>query len=61
MNCPACNSKNILEGFLSSHYGVTFTEKGTENKLRPNAYKIEAKACRDCGQLFDLCIILKER
>lgn len=60
MNCPECNSEHVMIGRISSLYGVTFTEKGTENKLRPNAYKIECAARKDCGKLFDFRIKLKQ-
>jgi len=57
VKCPVCNSENVMDGLLVSNYGLTFTVKGTENKLRPKAYRVEAKACGDCGKLFDLYII----
>ena len=57
MKCPECSSENIMDGLLVSNYGLTFTVKGTENKLRPQAYRVEAKACGDCGKLFDLRIV----
>ena len=57
MKCPECGSERILDGKLQGYGGVVFIEKGTENKLRPNAYKTECKACLDCGTVFDLHII----
>jgi len=61
MNCPNCNSVNVMEGSMAGHYGVHFIKKGTENKLRPDAYKVECKACEDCGAMFDFRIKLKEK
>lgn len=57
IKCPNCNSVNVLEGKLQGYGGVVFVEKGTENKLRPNAWKTECKACTDCGAVFDFCIV----
>ena len=57
MKCPGCGSERILNGILQGYGGVAFVEKGTENKLRPTAYKTECKACLDCGTVFDLHII----
>lgn len=37
--------------------GIAFVEKGTENKLRPNAWKTECKTCTDCGAVFDFRIV----
>ncbi|MBQ8404782.1 MAG: hypothetical protein IJX55_10250 [Clostridia bacterium] len=59
MKCPECNSENIMEGILTTTHGVVFTEKGTEYKFRPNSYKVECKACNDCGKMFDFRIIKK--
>lgn len=61
MTCPECNSTNILEGKIRSYYGVVFTEKGTENKLRPHAYNVACKACKDCGKIFDFRIVTTGR
>ena len=61
MNCPNCKSQNILEGKLQGYAGVVFVLKGTENKLRPTAYKTECKACKDCGHVFDLRIISEKK
>ena len=58
--CAECGSENIIEGSFTSRYGVFFCEKGTENKLRPNAYKIEGYACLDCGTIFGLRVKLKK-
>ncbi len=60
VKCPQCQSENCMEGFLTSYYGVRFCEKGTENKLRPNAYKCFCTACKDCGAVFDFKIQLKK-
>ena len=54
MNCPECGSERIIDGSLQSMYGVSFVEKGTEMKLRPNAYKVTCKVCDECGRLFDI-------
>ena len=53
MQCPVCQSLDIMEGSLTSMYGVFFTEAGTENKFRPNSYAVVCRACRDCGTIFD--------
>ena len=52
MKCPCCNSENVLEGGLQGYSGIVFVEKGTENKLRPNAYKTVCRACIDCGNII---------
>ena len=57
MRCPCCNSENVVEGRLQGYSGIVFVEKGTENKLRPNAYKTVCMACTDCGNIFDLKIV----
>jgi len=57
MTCPKCNSNNIIEGEMHSHYPTRFIQKGTENKLRPTAYRVVCNACRDCGALFDMRIV----
>ncbi len=61
MTCPNCGSENVKEGMLCGHYGVTFIEKGMENKLFPPAKKVRACACFDCGTMFDFRIELKEK
>lgn len=61
MKCPLCGSENILDGKLVSYGAVAFVEKGTENKLRPNAFKTECKGCLDCGHIFDLRLIPKKK
>ena len=61
MICPKCNSEKVIDGFVSGNYGVRFIKKGTENKLKPESYKIECKACIDCGHMFDFEIELKEK
>lgn len=61
MKCIVCNGENVLEGSLTSSYGVVFCEKGTENKFRPNAYKVKCFACTDCGAIFDLRIDLDSK
>lgn len=57
MSCPICHSENVLNGKLQGYCGIVFVEKGTENKLRPNAFKVECMACTDCGHMFDFRII----
>lgn len=57
MKCPNCNSEHVLEGILMGYSGVAFVKKGTENKLRPNAWKTECKTCTDCGAVFDFRIV----
>ena len=61
MKCPLCDSENILDGKLVGYAGVVFVEKGTENKLRPNAFKTECKGCMNCGHIFDLRLIPKKK
>ncbi len=61
MNCPKCNSENVMEGWIMTNYGVHFIVKGTENKFRPDAYKLECKACKDCNAIFDLSIVPKKK
>lgn len=61
MNCPNCNSENVIAGKLQGYAGVVFVEKGTENKLRPTAYKTQCNACKDCGYLFDLRIVTEKK
>jgi len=61
IKCPECGGENIIEGRLNSHFPVVFIKKGTENKLRPESYKVESKACTDCGKMFDLRIVLKNK
>ncbi|MBE5756344.1 MAG: hypothetical protein E7342_00950 [Clostridiales bacterium] len=61
MICEKCSSENIIEGKLDTVYGVRFIKKGTENKLRPESYKVVAKACTDCGHLFDFKIELNKK
>lgn len=56
MKCHKCNSENILEGKIMRNYGVVCCEKGTENKLRPKAYGVICKVCKDCGMMFDFLI-----
>jgi len=57
MNCPQCKSDKVLDGMLVGYGGVAFVEEGTQNKLRPNAYKVRCSACTACGAVFDLHII----
>lgn len=59
MKCEKCGSENVMEGLLSGYAGVTFLEKGTEHKFRPNAYRVTCKACKDCGAIFDFRILQK--
>ncbi len=61
MNCPKCSSADIIDGTLSGGYGVNFIKKGTEKKLKPEAYKVECKACKNCGNLFDFQIQLNQK
>ena len=61
MKCPKCKSENTLAGKLVGYSGVVFIEKGTENKLRPNAFKTECKGCMDCGYIFDLRLTPKKK
>ena len=61
MKCPLCGSENILDGKLVSYGAIAFVEKGTENTLRPNAYKTECKGCLDCGHIFGLHLIPKKK
>lgn len=61
MKCEFCGSENVLVGSLTSMYGVHFCEAGTENRLRPNAFKVLSKACADCGKMFDFEIKLKPK
>ena len=57
MNCPECGANSVLKGMLAGYCGVTFVEEGTENKLRPNAYRVRCRACTGCGHIFDMRII----
>ncbi|MBQ8689757.1 MAG: hypothetical protein IJ515_05285 [Clostridia bacterium] len=61
MKCINCGGENVISGSFTSFYGVSFCEAGTENKLRPNTYKILCKACCDCGKMFDFEIKLKPK
>ena len=61
MNCPNCNSEQVMDGILNSYHNTVFIEKGTENKFRPNAYKVRCKACKDCGTMFAFAIVLKKK
>ena len=57
VTCPECGSSQILDGLLQGYSNAVFVEKGTENKLRPNAYRTTCRACLDCGLVFDLRIV----
>ena len=56
IKCPECGGENVIDGMLDSYGSLTFVKKGTENKLRPQSYRVIGKACTDCGALFDLRI-----
>lgn len=61
MFCPKCGSENTTEGFLSGNYLVHFIKKGTENKFRPESYRVECHACLDCGHVFEMQLIFKPK
>ena len=61
MVCPKCKSENVIEGELSSYYPIRFIKKDTKNKFLPTAYKTGCSACLDCGAVFDMHIVKKEK
>ncbi len=53
--CPKCGSEDIMNGSLSTAYGVTFIPD-TQNGFVKKSSLIACLACKDCGAVFDFVL-----